>query len=179
MKIQVIFGEYVESDFTCKRCGGTGTEHGAFACLFCGGAGRLDLPRTYTYEGPATTRLWEHMRASGKDVTVVALSSDYEGPLREAYPLPPTTGSCEACGAPDIPLRDAACGSCIARLPEELRTPLGQGSVFARVGAAGRAKAWLKAHPKASDRPHLSECALHTHPEVGCTCSAGAPEWTL
>ena len=100
-RVQVIFGVHGESDFQCKRCGGA--RHAEELCLFCGGR-PLPLPRAYTYALPhgLDVKLWDRVwvpdgRAGGfpRLVTVVALTSDYEGDVKTIIPY-----SSETPGAP-------------------------------------------------------------------------------
>jgi hypothetical protein len=91
-KIQVIFGEHREEDFRCKLCNGVNS-----ACFFCGGKPLTSSYRGYTYalpEGMPDVALWDlvwvpdglNARAFPKTATVVALTSDYDGPVREVIP---------------------------------------------------------------------------------------------
>jgi hypothetical protein len=99
-KVQVIFGTHAELDFQCGRCSGTGFEPGGMImgrCRFGCQAGKVGLPWAYTYAVPKdmpTPNLWDPVwvpdgsNASGfpKTATVVALTSDYDGPVTELIP---------------------------------------------------------------------------------------------
>jgi len=86
-KVQVVFGQHAESDFTCRRCGGSDA-----ACFFCGGKPIVRY-RGYTYavpEGMPDVKLWGHVWTPSlpfpKIATVIALTSDYDGPIKELIP---------------------------------------------------------------------------------------------
>lgn len=156
IRVQVVYGRYTALDTVCRRCGGKGKDPTATqsACVFCGGSGVVveNLGRPYTYLAPDGTKLWEHMQADAGGqtelVTVVSLTSPYEGACKEAYPLPPTTMDCPGCGQPEISRKLVACGRCWARVPGHLKTQLRAlptgGATFGRMRIVGQMRTWLK-----------------------------------
>jgi hypothetical protein len=155
-KVQVVYGRYTALDTVCKRCEGHGKDPTATQspCLFCGGSGVVveNLGRPYTYLAPDGTKLWDVMLADAaggtKHVTVVSLTSRYDGPCKEAYPLPPTTMDCPGCGQPEVSRKLVACGRCWRLVPQHLKTQLRAlpttGATFGRVRIVGQMRNWLK-----------------------------------
>lgn len=98
MRVQIIYGEHTELDLRCAVCRGSGTSAGAAGnCWYCYGTGSMvGDQRAYTYEAPDGTKVWDVLVTpipgwSGQHGTVVKLGSDYDGPCKEAYPLPRPT----------------------------------------------------------------------------------------
>jgi hypothetical protein len=157
--VQVVYGRFTALDTVCKRCGGRGQEEHPLnsVCLFCGGSGVVieTLGRPYTYGAAEDVKVWDHVLvdAAGRSqvATVTSLTSDYAGPVKEAYPLPPTTADCPQCGAEGVPLRMPACPTCLTFVPQELLDRLteaeGTRGTFRRVGVVREIRAWLEANP--------------------------------
>lgn len=156
IKVQVVFGRYTALDTVCQRCTGSGKDPTATQspCVFCGGSGVVveNLGRAYTYLAPDGTKVWDVMQADAagqtRQVTVISLTSPYDGPCKEAYPLPPTTMDCPGCGQPEVSRKLVACGRCWARVPQHLKTQLrgaeAQPGTFGRVRIVMQMRAWLK-----------------------------------
>lgn len=148
MRVQIIYGEHAKGDFDCGACGGAGSGPGG-KCWTCLGAGNLvsDL-RTYTYEAPEGTQLWQVLTAptpehGGKRGTVVRLSSDYAGPCREAYPLPvfPCKGNCGTALRPADPRY--FCRVCWERVPQAMRAELDAAAGFRALSVVRAIVAYL------------------------------------
>lgn len=142
MRVQVIYGEHAEADFACRACGGNGAGPAGVItreiCWACQGKGSLVADqRTYTYEAPEGTKLWDVLitptpQQSGKRGTVVRLGSDYDGPCREAYAL--HTFPCRGCGHRLTPADPRFfCRACWGRTPPELREALDTATGFKAV----------------------------------------------
>lgn len=138
MRVQVIYGEHAEADFACRACHGTGegsTLPGG-RCWVCMGRGSTALDqRTYTYDAPDGTKLWDVLitptpAQSGKRGTVVSLSSAYDGPVKQAYPLPtfPCKGNCGTVLTRADPRY--FCRDCWALVPEAMRRNLDEAPGF-------------------------------------------------
>lgn len=173
IRVQVVYGRYTALDTVCKRCGGTGTEHGAFACVFCGGSGVVveNLGRPYTYLAPDSTKLWDVMLADAggttKHVTVVSLTSQYDGPCKEAYPLPrpefPCMGECgqmlKGDGNNRMPV---LCAGCSAILPEDIRVRLDGATGSGIFAAMVEVKIFLEAYRAGREDEAQEQEALRT-----------------
>jgi hypothetical protein len=135
MRVQIIYGEHTAEEFCCQTCGGEGsTDNGA--CWVCLGKGSLAMDqRTYTYEAPEGTKLWQILitptpQQGGKRGTVVKLGSDYAGPCREAFPLPtfPCKGNCGTALTPGG--RRFFCDVCWERVPQAMQRNLEESRGF-------------------------------------------------
>jgi hypothetical protein len=159
-RIQVVYGEFTQVDLTCRRCGGKGRDPVATqsACIYCGGDTIVLPGRPYTYEVAETVKLFQILMTptanrGGQRGTVVSLTSDYGGPAREAFPIPPDTMECPGCGRPDTPRKLVACAPCWRRVPGQLKADLVAAQAvkgtFARMRVIGEMRNWLKARPPA------------------------------
>lgn len=148
MRVQVIYGEHTEAEFDCKACAGSGELNGR--CWYCHGAGSVAKDqRTYTYEAPEGTRLWQILicptpQQGGKRGTVIRLGSDYAGPCREAYPLPtfPCKGNCGTTLTKADPRY--FCRACWALVPEAMKRNLDEAAGFTALPVVRAISDYLK-----------------------------------
>jgi hypothetical protein len=139
MRVQIIYGEHTAEEFPCFACASTGTGGGGGRCWVCLGAGNLAAgQRTYTYGAPEGTKLWDVLitptpQQGGKRGTVVKLSSEYDGPVREAYPIPtfPCKGNCGT--VLQLGRGGLFCDACWALVPEAMKANLREARGFESV----------------------------------------------
>jgi hypothetical protein len=172
MRVQIIYGEHTKADFACRACYGAGNAPGVVlrTCWACHGRGNTVADqRTYTYEAPDGTQLWDVLitptpQQGGRRGTVVKLGSDYDGPVKQAYPIPrpefPCMGECGAVLAGDGRNRmPVLCAGCTAILPEEIRARLECATGSAVFAAMAEIRIFLSAYragreDESSERDH-------------------------
>jgi hypothetical protein len=155
MRVQIIYGEHEAEDFWCQACGGTGDALQVDLvtmgkCWPCMGKGHtIDDQRTYTYEAPEGTKLWDVLvtptpQQSGKRGTVVKLFGEYDGPVKQAYPLPtfPCKGNCGAVLTKADPR--FFCRACWDRVPEAMRRNLDESRGFQALSIVRAISDYLK-----------------------------------
>jgi hypothetical protein len=153
IRVQVVYGRYTALDTVCARCTGSGKDPTATQspCVYCGGSGVVieNLGRPYTYLAPDSTKLWDVLMCpvSGqgtKHATVVSLTSQYDGPCKEAYPLPtfPCKGNCGTVLTPEDPRY--FCRVCWERVPAELRDALDAAAGFKALPAVRAIREYLE-----------------------------------
>jgi len=172
MRVQIIYGEHTKADFRCRGCRGTGrhpanAETRRWACM---GAGNLVADqRTYTYEAPEGTKLWQILITptpdqGGKRGTVVKLGSDYDGPCREAYSLPtfPCKGNCGTVIRPGE--GRSFCDACWARVPEAMKAELHNARGFRSVSVNRAIADYLTFAAPAPPAVRMESCETYPEP---------------